>query len=233
MSPSLALSRLPPWLKDFSLVMFDFDGVLVDSERAHYEAYREMCAGRGVAMQWDFLTYCRHAHASSEQLRTALVADYPSLLQGAGWPELYAEKTEALLRLYRTGAVQLQEGVTELLEALEEAGIARCVVTHSADTLVELLREQHPILNTIPHWITRGHYSRPKPAPDCYQLAMERLLPEGGQAVGIEDTPRGLEAILASGAAAVWVRYCDYSETSELMARGVRCISSLADGLRP
>jgi beta-phosphoglucomutase len=221
------------WYNSFQLVMFDFDGVLVDSERAHYNAYKQMCAKHGVNLPWDFVTYCSHAHYSSDSLQKALYREYPTLHEQAPeWSTLYREKTAFLEELYNTGKVGLQPGVTALLEELQENGVQRCVVTHSAGPLVALLRKQHPILNTIPHWITRESYNRPKPASDCYQLAIERLLPPGGRAIGFEDTPRGITALLGSdAAAAVLIAHCPYPEITQLQTLGVHvvpCLSQLS-----
>lgn len=214
--------------REFQLVMFDFDGVLVDSERAHYRAYQAMCHGRNVPLSWDFATYCSYAHYSSTAVQEALYQHYPQLyVQEPNWHVLYAEKTRALVNIYRQGDIALMPGAAVLLEALEQQKMPRCVVTHSAKDLVDMLRSQHPVLNTIPHWITREEYAKAKPAPDGYLVAMQRLLPPGGKAIGFEDTPRGLQALLASGATAVLVPQCEYPEIPDLLQRGALFLPSL------
>ncbi len=214
----------------FQLVMFDFDGLLVDTERGHYEAYRRMCAQRGVQLGWDFPLYCKYAHYTHDGIKEAMYHDYPRLLASEpDWKVLHREKSRELISLFHEGAIQLMPGVTKLLTELEEQKIQSCVVTHSAENLVMTLRKQHPILDTITHWITREDYSRPKPDPECYQVAMQRFLPNGGKAVGFEDTIRGLQALLGSGALAYLVTTMDYPEIPEMVKRGAKHIRSLED----
>lgn len=215
-------------MNSFQLYMFDFDGVLVDTEKAHYEAYRRMCEGKGVALSWDFPAYCLHAHYSNEGIRIGLQKDHPELFeQEPDWNILYAEKSRAILDVYEEGAIQLMPGVEKLLQELDEQKIMRCVVTHSSEQLVSMLRNQHPQLNTIPHWITREDYSKPKPDPECYQTAMHRLLPLGGKAIGFEDSIRGVRALMDSGAEACLVTTMLYPEIPGLVQQGMRHIPTL------
>ena len=68
--------------------------------------------------------------------------------------------------LYNQGAPQLLAGVEEILTLLVQQNKKRCVVTHSSRELVEILQKHHPILKTIPNWITRENYTKPKPDPE-------------------------------------------------------------------
>ncbi|MEZ5315113.1 MAG: HAD family hydrolase [Chlamydiales bacterium] len=99
-------------------------------------------------------------------------------------------------------------GVEVLLQALEKARIKRCVVTNSNRYEVELLRDSHPILQSIPYWIVREDYDQPKPSPECYEKAIQKFGKEGDQIVGFEDSPRGLEALLGTSAKGIFVTEC-------------------------
>jgi beta-phosphoglucomutase len=214
----------------FQLYMFDFDGLLVDTERGHYEAYRRMCAGRGIQLAWDFPTYCTIAHYSSDGLEKRMYNDYPELYaMEPNWNVLYKEKSQAIMDLYHEGAIELMPGVEELLTELDELDIPRCVVTHSALELVDILRKQHKIFDTVPHWITRKDYSKAKPDPESYKVAMEKLLPSEGIAIGFEDSIRGLRALMGSGAKPVLVTTMDYPEISDVVNQGVLHLKTLKD----
>ena len=91
----------------------------------------------------------------------------------------------------------------------------RCVVTHSPQTLVDVLRKQHPILNTIPHWITRHDYTQPKPHPEGYLMAIKRFAGANDQIIGFEDTPRGIEALMQTTALPVLISKTVYKDVPE------------------
>lgn len=194
------------WIFDYQLFLFDFDGLLVDTERVHYQAYINMCAQRGFDLKWDFPRYSQAAHYQSTDLRDQIYAEFPALqLQEPNWQILYAEKKQNFLKLIENGEVSLLPGATDLLLALQKACLTRCVVTHSAISLVECIRQQHPILDTIPHWITREDYSHPKPNPECYQIAIAKLAQPNDRVIGFEDSPRGLRALLETKATPILI----------------------------
>ena len=95
----------------------------------------------------------------------------------------------------REGAVSLMPGVEELLVRLEQEEKRRCVVTHSPKEQVDMICDQLPILKTIPVWITREDYSRPKPDPEGYQKALKMLERSNDRIIGFEDTFKGFQAL--------------------------------------
>jgi beta-phosphoglucomutase len=220
------------WIHDYQLFLFDFDGLLVNTEELHYQAYSKMCANRGFQLPWDFLKYCRSAHYDQDTLRRELFESVPDLKRNEpDWEVLYQEKKQAMVDLLSQGAVRMMPGAGELLKALDAAGIAHCVVTNSPDEQIQLIRAQNPILNTISHWFTRETYSHPKPHPECYLNAIKALCPEGGRVIGFEDTPRGMRALLDTPATPVFISQVDYPELSEFKKRGAVHFSTLTDFL--
>lgn len=201
---------------------------MVNTEEAHYLAYKRMCADRGVNLDWDFNRYCQSAHYDADALRKHIYEYFPKLQQQEpDWSILYAEKKRALCTLVSEGVIHLMPGAAELLEALKKANIARAVVTHSPDDLVQMIRKQNPLLNTIPVWITREHYSHPKPNPECYLKAIEMLAKPQDHIIGFEDTPRGLRALMGTRAQPVLVCEAQYPEIPSFVQSGVIHRSSL------
>lgn len=45
------------WVSEYDLLMFDFDGLLADTEHIHYRAYCKMCNNRGITINWSFAKY--------------------------------------------------------------------------------------------------------------------------------------------------------------------------------
>ena len=191
-------------LKNYDLFLFDFDGLLVDTEGLHHKAYVRMCQARGVSLDWDFPQFCAIAHASSTALRETLQYLFPEL-QAIDWDVLYAEKKRAYMELLEEGALQLLPGATELLTLLQEKEIRRAVATHSPKEQIDRIKEHLPLLHSIPHWITREDYTHPKPAPDAYLTAIARIGKPEDRIIGFEDSHRGLTALQQTSALPVLI----------------------------
>lgn len=206
------------WISRYQLFLFDFDGLLVDTERLHYQAYIDMCAKRGFKLNWSFSRYSAAAHHHSTGLQDQIYAEFPSLYASEpDWNVLYEEKKRLFLNLVESRPAPLLPGAASLLVALQKAAIKRCVVTHSPASLIQKIRKQNPILDTIPHWITRHDYTRPKPDPECYRYAISTYGAPTDAIIGFEDSPRGLHALLETKAQAVLICPPDSSYLPELL----------------
>jgi beta-phosphoglucomutase len=215
------------WIHDFRLFLFDFDGLLVNTEEIHFLAYKKMCADRGFNLPWNFDHYCMMAHYESDKLKKQIYADLPDLYRmEPRWEVLYAEKKQNMINLLKEGAVHLMPGAETLLRAIADTAICRCVVTNSPIEQIELIKEKNPILNTIPYWFTRETYKEPKPNPECYLNAIEKTgIKEN--IIGFEDTPRGMRALLHTQAKPVLISEVKYPEIGDFIKQGVLYYPSL------
>lgn len=210
------------WIDHYQLFLFDFDGILVNTEELHYMAYLKMCADRGFSLKWDQKIYMSYALFSASGVKEGVYRELPALQKEEPcWDVLYNEKKRAYYELLQNRGPSLMPGVSELLLALEKAGIKRCVVTHSPGEQIALIRKQHPVLSTIPEWITREHYSQPKPSPECYLKAISALKQPGDRIVGFEDSPRGLQALLGTEAEGVLVSEVFNEKELQKIAEGM------------
>lgn len=208
------------WLQDYQLFLFDFDGLLVNTEEIHFLAYQRMCEKYGFKLNWDFDRYCKIAHYSAEGLRVEIYRSLPDLYQAEpSWEVLYAYKKQQVISLLESGMIELMPGVHQLLLALQKASIKRCVVTHSPLALVNTVKNKHPILDTIPHWITREDYTHPKPHPQGYLTAIQKFAGPDDKIVGFEDTPRGIEALLQTNAKPILVSPIVYNDIPKSVTR--------------
>lgn len=192
------------WIDRFDLFLFDFDGLLVDTESLHYQAYVNMCAKNGEILDWDFSTFLSIAHKNGNALKEAIYGTFPDLQQ-KDWKDLYEEKKQYYMELLQHGKVELMPGVYSLLEELEKKNKKRCVVTNSTLPQTNGMKVQHKILRTIPHWITREDYIEPKPHPECYLRAIDLYGEKGDRIIGFEDSLRGIKALLKTPAKPVLV----------------------------
>lgn len=193
------------WMKDYQLFLFDFDGLLVNTEQVHFEAYKQMCLRRGFVLDWDYSKFCFAAHFESMGLRDQIYAQFPRLYEIEPlWEVLYAEKKQIYLELLKKN-VQLMPGVEEILLFLKEADLKSCVVTNSPSEQIEVIRRQNPLLNVIRNWMTREQYHLPKPHPESYLKAIEMYAKKEDRIIGFEDSPKGLQALLGTRAQPVMV----------------------------
>jgi beta-phosphoglucomutase len=199
------------WVENWDLFLLDMDGLLVDTERLHQHSYQETCVHYGAELPWDLATYCRYAHESQDRLRKELYRAYPHL-SSIPWDQFYDHKRAAYQRLLEGSKIALMPGVAQLLTSLQQRNQRHCVVTHSRIDDVEMIRAQHPLLQAIPHWITREDYKLPKPHPEGYLLACSRYGKSGDRVIGFEDAPRGILALLAAEATPVWVCPFDHPD---------------------
>ena len=184
------------WIEQFDLFLFDFDGLLVNTEDLHFAAYRKMCQLRGFDLEWNLSQFFAAAHFNATGLKDAIYAAFPRLLeQEPRWEVLYAEKRQIYQELLEKGHLEFLPGVAKVLQALVDAGKKRCVVTNSAKVQIEVIRERLPLLKTILVWFTRETYREPKPHPECYLKAIAELGEAGDRLVGFEDSVRGLKAL--------------------------------------
>lgn len=205
---------------DYDAIFFDFDGLLVNTEHLHFEAYRHMLLQNDVSFPWDFPTFASVAHKSSTGLRKMITAHAPELVDRKGWDTLYDEKKACYQALLKQGCLELMSGAEEMLNCVKEANITHCVVTNSTKEQVELIQEHLPVLKQIPLWVTREDYANPKPAPDGYLKAIE-LLQAKGKMLGFEDALRGIRSLQGAKIDPILICPSDHPQMEEASQEGL------------
>jgi HAD superfamily hydrolase (TIGR01509 family) len=173
-------------------ILWDNDGVLVDTEHLYFEATRDVMASAGVELTEQqyiehFLVEGRGAWHLLEQ-------------RGAGADEiahLRDERNSLYGRLLRQEPRAIP-GVAETLEALR-GRYTMGVVTSSRKDHFDLIHERTGLLQYFDFVLTAGDYPRTKPYPDPYLAAVERSGVRADVCVAIEDSERGLEAATLAG----------------------------------
>lgn len=178
-------------------VIFDMDGLLVDTETCDYEAWRELHEAHGVELTLPEYCYSAGLYGSWEAMYEALGAR-----SGRTPEELHATRDPRFRELVEERLRPSTE-LLALLERLREHGIKRGIASSSDSDWVEYLVEGLG-LRTEFQAIATGHdVVHRKPAPDVYLLAAERLGVEPGRCVALEDSSHGIEAARAAGMRAI------------------------------
>lgn len=202
-----------------SYILFDHDGVLVDTEPWYYEATRLHIARLGVALKLpEYLADMALGRASWERARAL----------GATDAEISAGREARNLdyqRFLREQDIEIP-GVLDALAVLGEQ-FAMAIVTTARREDFELIHQDRDIVQHMDFVLASGDYPRAKPAPDPYLAALDRYSAEPAEAIVVEDSERGLRAAVAAGIDCVvveneFVRGQDFSTASHR-------ISSLAE----
>jgi HAD superfamily hydrolase (TIGR01509 family) len=176
----------------FKAILWDNDGVLVDTERLYFQATAEQLARVGVALsEADYLEYflrqsCGAWHLAHERGVSVAETDALRDLRDARYLELIATHDVLL------------PGVERALTAL--AGRFRmAIVTSSQPRPFEAIHQRARILHHFEFALTRRDYAESKPHPEPYLRALERLQLAAADCLVIEDSERGLAAANAAG----------------------------------
>ncbi|MES1205932.1 MAG: HAD family phosphatase [Pseudomonadota bacterium] len=181
----------------FDAILFDNDGVLVDTERLYFAANREVLAEVGVALD-------EEAYVELF-LRQAVGAWHLAEARGvsaARIASLRAARDRRYLDLVATTDIAMP-GVADLIPALA-ARYRLAIVTSSEPEPFARAHARGGLLRHFEFALTRPDYVESKPAPEPYLRAVERLRLPAGRCLVIEDSERGLRAAKAAGLAC-WV----------------------------
>jgi HAD superfamily hydrolase (TIGR01509 family) len=178
--------------------LFDLDGLLLDTEPLHSQAWSEASRHFGLELGPEQLLALRGRRRldCAEQVRQWMALDarnVPSIEQLLAVRQPIAE---ALLP-----QAPPMPGAINLIEACQTRGIPMALVTSSSRAAVALKEAPHPWLAAI---ALRVHGDDPelaagKPAPDPYLLAAGRLQVEASACWAFEDSPAGANAATAAG----------------------------------
>jgi len=180
-------------------VVFDMDGLLVDTETLFRDAMMEVTARHGRDLPLS--VFLRMVGLPREDSRAVAMTHFG---EGFDYEPWIAEVTEAAHARLEVG-VAVKTGVTELLDDLEAAGIPCAVATSSGHTSVELQLGPNGLLRRFQAVVAAGDYVRGKPAPDPFLEAARRLGVDPVDCLALEDSHNGVRAAHAAGMMTVMV----------------------------
>ena len=180
----------------FEAVLFDCDGVLVDSERITNGVLRDMLEEAGWKLTREECMRIFVGKAVKDEAAT-IEANTGRPLTEAWMAEFRARRNERLVR-----DVQAIPGAVEAVRALHERHRGRIACASGADRFkVELQLEKCGLMPFFHGRIFSGHeYPRSKPSPDVYLAAAAALGVPPGRCLVVEDTVTGATAGIAAGA---------------------------------
>ena len=178
----------------FKALIFDFDGVMVDTEQSIFDAYRDIFADHGAELAlrtWETIigsTGHRDLVFNNLELQIGRAVDREEL-------RLQAQRLHHDI----SGNLPAVEGVREQIAQARGAGLALGVSSSSTREWVAGHLTRLDLIHHFGAMCTREDVTRTKPDPALYALAVQRLGVSPQDAVALEDSPNGIASAKAAG----------------------------------
>jgi HAD superfamily hydrolase (TIGR01509 family) len=178
-------------------VLWDFDGVLVDTLPVHAEAWGGLLRTRGLAFRAD--RYYAACGRVPEEVASALVeGQMPT--PGDEWLRAFVqEERTVFFGLLGERSIPLLDGVLLWLETLRSSGIAQAVASSTTRKIVQAVLPGLSVDGYFSAVVTNEDVAACKPAPDLFLEAAARLGFGSESCLVIEDSAHGVEAARAAG----------------------------------
>ncbi len=172
-------------------VLFDLDGVLVDTE-GQYSDFWGAAAAKYLPEVKGF------ANMIKGQTTQAILSHYPA--------EVIPSLTEIYADFEANLDCPLMDGAEELIRDLHSHGVKICIVTASSDIKLRNVLRKHPLFEELFDFIISGdQIKKSKPDPECYLTAARKIDVPAARCVVFEDSVNGLNAGLNAGMKVVGV----------------------------
>ena len=188
-----------PLPRPVKAVVFDMDGLLVDTETVVYAAMQRAAAGFGGEMP--FATFQRMVglqHAHSDLI---LVEHFGDGFDLDSWSAAVSTHFQA----EAAAGIALKAGVVEILDALDAAGLPRAIATSSGMQAVRQSLGPHGLVERFDALITRDVQTMGKPHPEPFLKAAAALGIAPADCLALEDSHNGVRAASAAGMMTVMV----------------------------
>jgi HAD superfamily hydrolase (TIGR01509 family) len=179
-------------------VLFDMDGLMVDSEPLWFEVEREFARRRGGDWTEELATAC---------IGKGLANTLRVMSETFGLTVDVERDADEILGLFaaRVGELQLKPGFAELFDRAETHGAPRALASSSARLLVHAVLDRFGLRDQFDAVVTGSCVVHPKPAPDIFLEAARRLGVPPAECVVLEDSLAGVRAGRAAGARVIAV----------------------------
>jgi len=203
--------------------IFDFDGILADTERLHWQAFQDVLSPLGADCSWEL--YCADYIGFDD--RDVFRLSFERVGKPLPPQELtrcMADKAAAFVKRVADADISPFPGAVEAVRAAANKGpVALCTGALPGD--VEPLLRKFGIRDLLQTVVTAADVASSKPDPACYALTVARLGVPAENCLAIEDTPHGLQAARGAGCQTLGVAQTHRAE--ELKPFADRVVASL------
>ena len=188
-------------------VIFDMDGLMIDSERVTFECYQEILKGMNLTMDEEFY-------------KTLLGKPIKGIYQrfydvyGNDFPiEDVIKDVHALMaKRFETEGVPIKTGLKSLLEYLKENNYKTIVATSSNRDRVDTILAQAQITDYFDDSICGDEVTKGKPNPEVFLKSCQKLGVSVDEAIVLEDSEAGIQASYDAGIKVICIPDMKYPE---------------------
>jgi HAD superfamily hydrolase (TIGR01509 family) len=175
-------------------VIFDMDGVIIDSEPLHYEANKEIFSSLGIPVQ--DVPYSNYIGVSNEEMWQDLKNTF-SLPYSVN--ELVERQNNETIKHFKKSSLKPIDGIVELLSTLKNNNFKIGLASSSPKVLIEEVLSSLNLDKYFDVYASADHVAYGKPKPDLfiYTAGLLHVIPR--ECVVIEDSKNGVKAAKAAG----------------------------------
>jgi len=184
-------------------VIFDFDGVIVDTEPLHYKSFQRVLDPLALGFSWQDYVDVYMGYDDRDAFEEAFIAGGRKL-NSAILHSLISEKALFFQEIIRDG-VSTYPGVVDLIHRLHAEKIPLAISSGALRSDIEPILKILGLQECFDVIVTAEDVIKSKPDPECYQLAFDKLCLRHkmallkGSTVAIEDTPAGILSAKLAG----------------------------------
>lgn len=179
-------------------VIFDMDGVLIDSQQYHYKADINTMKDYGVFEEKQF--YEAFAGTTTYD-RMNMLKDMFSLT--ADVYEMTAKREQMIIDIMRNEEVYAIKGIPELLSSIKSKDMKIAVASSSSYELINMILYKIGIAEYFDSITSGVDVKRGKPSPDVFLLSSQRIGVSPKNCVVVEDSENGIKASISAGMTAI------------------------------
>ncbi len=181
-------------MNNFEAIIFDMDGLLLDSERIGLVTFQQTCQQFELGDKTELFIQCIGTNSESTK---------KILSEGLGHEVDFTEFWSICRARYhaetKTKAIPLKEGVVDLLESITSLQIPIAVATSTHTEFAFQKLENAGIKNYFNTVIGGEQVNNSKPLPDIFLKAVDKLQVDAGKCLALEDSENGVKSALAAG----------------------------------
>lgn len=176
-------------MKKVDAIIFDMDGVLIDSERISFKCFKEAFKEYNYEIDEKFylMLIGRTVNSIKELMKKEYGADFP-------FDEIYERKRNLAFETTKKNGVKIKPGVHELLDYLNDKKYKTAVATSTRKERALQLLEEAKIKEKVNYVIGGDQVEKSKPNPEIFLKAAKALNVEPEKCIVIEDSDSGIAA---------------------------------------
>lgn len=178
---------------DLSALLFDMDGLMIDTETLSARAWQQAADSLAIPLQ------AHHIDAMVGLATEHCLSYLQQALPGADIVRFGQVARAIYHRSLREDSIPLKPGIIELLHWCQQHQVPRAVATATQRTLADIKLQRSGLAGYFEHSVCGDEVKHSKPAPDVYLQAAALLGKAPAACIVLEDSPYGAQAALAAG----------------------------------